>query len=394
MTYQPEPVVKIVAFGDEYSLHAKEHFEFLAKHGLELSARFFSFVDRAKLEHFDNLPTEEYRKKLGELSDSQVVYNVSNAPKKSLQRYADMAKDYGVKANDVGSPLGKQWIGAASVSDIAKVTNGVVRAANALDTRIIRMFSFYPGTRENPMAANRNEQYRDAIALLRYVGRDLKRAGLVGFLENETGLFGNTGYTLRQIIEDITGNPDGLKFFAYHDGANDVRQNKRENAALQSFRELKQFLAGLHIKDAPSDYAIKNGESIETAEWPHSPAGQGDSNYQVILAEFTQIIPRIRRKLKGLGLDGLVPLVLEPHRQHQGKYGGFTGSLYMESIMALRGLLDGINRGVNVHNSEVFNMYQGEGDKIVSTRQSRLKKGIPYRPLLDIPDRPLLTRAV
>ncbi len=65
------------------------------------------------------------------------------------------------------------------------------------------------------------------------------------------------------------------------------------------------------------------------------PADQGDSGHELILRNFSEVIPRLEKRLRRRGVPGVF-LDLEPHLKGGGQFGGFSGPDGLG--VALRGL--------------------------------------------------------
>lgn len=181
----------------------------------------------------------------------------------------------GIRLSALGSPLGK-----ISISDPFEPHfedfKRAVEIGHMMDTKNIRMFSFYLPKDSNPA------DYESAVfeRLGQFV--DYAKANDAVLLhENEKGIYGELAPECRKLMDAFYGD----HFKAVFDFANFV-QCKQDT--LEAYDMLKSFIAYVHVKDA----IWENGEVV--------PAGMGDGNVEKIL-----------RMLIGGGYSGF--LSLEPH---------------------------------------------------------------------------------
>lgn len=185
----------------------------------------------------------------------------------------------GFKISAIGSPIGKIKI-TDDFGPHLKLFRHVIAIAKILETRFIRMFSFYIPAGENP------GQYRDEV-MRRW--REFVQAadgtGLVLLHENEKEIYGDTPERCLDLLQTV--NSDYMR--AIFDPANFVQCDARTYP--DGFRLLKDYVVYLHIKDAVfSDHHVV-------------PAGYGDGK-----------IPEILTELNRSGFEGF--LSLEPHLAH------------------------------------------------------------------------------
>ena len=181
----------------------------------------------------------------------------------------------GITISAVGSPLGK-----ISITDPFEphyeLFQKTVEIAKILNTKYIRMFSFYIPKGEEA------EAYEEAVferlgAFVEYA----KAHDIVLLHENEKGIYGDTAPHCKKLMEQFYGD----HFKAIFDFANFVQVGQN---TLEAFELMKPYIHYLHVKDA----------LMETEEVV--PAGQGDGHVEEIL-----------RILFADGFDGV--LSLEPH---------------------------------------------------------------------------------
>lgn len=214
--------------------------------------------------------------------------NGKNLTQYSLDEVRDIKKQLdarGFKLSSVGSPIGKIKItdDFAPHLDLFKHT---VEIARIMETKYIRMFSFYIPDGEDP------SKYRDEVMnRWRQFIKAAEGTGLVLLHENEKGIYGDTPERCLDLLETL--DCDYLK--AVFDPANFVQCNVHTYP--EAFDLLKEYVVYLHIKDAVySDHHVV-------------PAGSGDGKVKEILAA-----------LYDRGFEGF--LSLEPHL---ADFVGFSG---------------------------------------------------------------------
>lgn len=235
---------KFSGFSDEIASDIKTQFEVLGKLGIK---------------YFE--PRGVDGKNIADLSDSEAV---------ELKEKMDAA---GIKVSSIGSPIGKIDI----KDDFAphfELFKRVVAIAKILDTKYIRMFSFYNNT---PWTEElKGEVFARLGEMLSYA----KENDVILLHENEKGIYGDNAAHCLEIMEKLYCD----NFKAVFDPANFVQENQDTKEA---FEMLKPYIAYMHIKDAKADGTVV-------------PSGYGEGNVEYILKE-----------LFADGYDGF--LSLEPH---------------------------------------------------------------------------------
>jgi len=214
---------------------------------------------------------------------------------KDIKRQLD---DRGFKISAVGSPIGKIGIkdDFAPHLDLFRHT---VEIAGILETKNIRMFSFYIPKGDNPA------DYRDEVLERWYRFTEVTKGSDLYLLhENEKGIYGDTPERCLDLIEEM--NSRYVK--AIFDPANFVQCDAETYP--KAYEILKEHIVYLHIKDAlHSDHSVV-------------PSGMGDGKVKEIL-----------NSLKDSGFKGF--LSLEPH------LGKFTGFQDLELDSDTRNMPDG-----------------------------------------------------
>ena len=179
----------------------------------------------------------------------------------------------GIKVNSLGSPIGKYDINA-DFEHHFEATKKAIRAAEILDTKYIRMFSFFVSQEEL------SEKRDEVIQRLTAMADEAEMHGITLCHENESRIYGQMPGEVADILTSVP------KLGGIFDPAN-YRMNDADviegiNATLINFKYM-------HIKDA-----VYSTQTI-------MPAGEGEG-------KIGEIIDLINEKN-----DDVVFLTLEPH---------------------------------------------------------------------------------
>lgn len=264
MSYQ-----KISGFSDEISKEIVTQFEVLNK----LNIRYFE-------------PRGIDGKNISTLNDEEV-----------LELKAKM-EQYGIKVSTIGSPIGKIKL-TDSFEEHFEVFKRVVKTAKMLDTKYIRMFSFYHEGGDEWTAEERAE----VIARLKKMIAYAEEQDVILLHENEKAIYGDTADRCIDLMKELYGP----HFKAVFDPANFVQCGQDTKYA---YENLKNYIEYMHIKDA----LFEDGKVV--------PAGCGDGNVEYVL-----------NALMENGYDGF--LSLEPH------LGSFEGLANLELDDKMEGLPKG-----------------------------------------------------
>lgn len=189
----------------------------------------------------------------------------------------------GVRLSALGSPLGKIGIEDDFENHFEEYKQAV-EIAHVMDTKNIRMFSFY-------VPEGRGEFYKQEV--FERIGRFVdyaKNNDVVLLHENEKGIYGEKARECKTLMNEFGGE----HFKAIFDFANFVQADQD---TLEAYELLSEDIAYIHVKDA-----IKGAGQVV-------PAGMGDGNVSEIL-----------KKLYSKGFKGY--LSLEPHLFN---FTGFAG---------------------------------------------------------------------
>ena len=140
------------------------------------------------------------------------VKNVMKLTKNEIQKVRHLQNEYGLNVSSMGSPIGKvklldQEDGTknAYVPFKRYLANDVARAcelAHALETKLIRGFSFY-----HPKGTDPRNHIRQAADQLAQIAEACHRSDLTFGLEVEPNLVGENGHLLAEFIARSTIRP-------------------------------------------------------------------------------------------------------------------------------------------------------------------------------------------
>lgn len=210
--------------------------------------------------------------------------NISKLTEEEMYGLKALMDEYGIKASSIGSPIGKIKV-TEDFEEHLEVLKNVVKAAKILETRYIRVFSFYHGTEAEWTKEERLEVFKRMRIMVDYA-RD---QDVILLHENEKDIYGDTADRCLELMKEFYGP----NFKAIFDPANFVQAGEDTKNA---YDVMKPYIGYMHIKDA------------RKAEGDVMPAGVGDGNVEYILCD-----------LFASGYDGF--LSLEPHL---GKFKGLA----------------------------------------------------------------------
>ena len=221
--------LKISAFADEYADSAEEQLQALKHFG----------IGHIEVRHLNG-------KNISVLSRKEV-----NDAKKAFD-------NLGIKVSAIGSPLGKIKLDG-SMEDHLETARRVFEYANVLETRFVRMFSFYAPDGKN--IVDMKSEVFDALERLVVVARE---HGVTLCHENEANIYGDIPSRCKELIDHFGGE---LK--CVFDMGNFVLEGV--DPYNEAYPKLKNDIAYFHIKDALEEGAIV-------------PAGKGDAKIKEILS--------------------------------------------------------------------------------------------------------------
>ncbi len=229
-------------------------------------------------------------------------HNVLELDDNQLRQARDLLRERGFGISAIGSPIGKSELTQPLDFELERLDRAVT-AAQALGTRMIRVFSFF--IRDGAF-----EQHRDEVLRrMRVLTERAEAAGMTLVHENEKGIYGDIPERCHEIVATIDSPALRMAF----DPANFVQVGVRPME--QGWPLLASLTTHIHIKDARFSGEVR-------------PAGEGEGEIGKLLAA-----------LVDRGYQGF--LTLEPHLQIAGPAGGWSGEQGMRTAVgALRRLLD------------------------------------------------------
>lgn len=239
--------------------------------------------------------------------------NISEyTPQEAKAIHARLA-DRGFAVSALGSPIGKIGINDPFAPHLDAFRR-LIDVAHELDTRYIRMFSFFTPQGEDP-AIYRDEVMQRLSALV----EANRGSGVTLLHENEKAIYGDTPERCLDILKVFDGD-----ILCTYDPSNFV-QCGADNA--RAYAMLAPYIRYLHVKDS---VYVCNSERIdhgfENVSDAHRPAGQGDGKVEWILSQLVQA-----------GFEGFASI--EPHLSNNPNVPGTGADKFTVATSALRGLL-------------------------------------------------------
>jgi len=230
--------------------------------------------------------------------------NVAKMEDDDVVRVRQVCASFGVKVACLGSPVGKSPL--AEPIDFEKGNLARLMAiGKMLDTRFIRIFSFYPA--DVSTNAHYDQHVAEAADRLGVLAGLAEKEGFILVLENEKGIVTDTPERCLAVLKAV--NSPALR--CAWDSANFVQVGV-EKPVDRGWAGLQPYIAYVHIKDA----LLEGGKVV--------PAGEGDGQ-----------LPELLANLKAMNYQGT--LALEPHLKIAGHSAGFSGAEGMElAARALR----------------------------------------------------------
>jgi L-ribulose-5-phosphate 3-epimerase len=192
---------------------------------------------------------------------------------KNIKQHLDAA---GIKVAAIGSPIGKIKINDDLERHMKQFEN-ILNIAHVMETKYVRVFSFYIPLGEQP------ENYTGAVLhRLRAMTEMAQAKGIILTHENEKDIYGDTARRCLYIIKSI----NSPFFKAVFDPANFIQCG--EQSIPDALALLQDYVVYVHIKDA----LARDGSNV--------PAGAGDARIKELIVA-----------LRGMDYSGF--LTLEPH---------------------------------------------------------------------------------
>lgn len=233
--------------------------------------------------------------------------NVLHLDDDEVAKVRQICAEHEVTVSCIGSPVGKSPITQPIEHEMSNLSR-IFQIAAALDTRRVRIFSFYPpDTHTN---AHYDQYVAAAISRLARLTEMAQREDFYLLLENEKEIVGDTIERCHTLVSAI--DSPHLRFL--WDPANFVQVGEVEPTR-RGWPSLGPYVSHVHIKDA----LLADG-SVRAA-------GEGDGQVGELLT-----------RLRDDGYRGF--LALEPHLAIAGSSGGFSGIEGLtRAVKALRRLM-------------------------------------------------------
>lgn len=208
---------------------------------------------------------------------------------KEVKEIRQKLDDAGIAVSSLASPIGKISI-LDNFAPHLEHFKHVTELAHVLNTRYIRMFSFFMPDGKDPTA------YKEQVfAQLEQLIRVGKEQDVILLHENEKDIYGDTILRCEEIMKEFYGD----HFKAVFDFANFIQCGQDPQEA---YSVMKPYIEYIHVKDA------------RKADGVIVPAGNGDGKIQEILKDlfeggykgFVSLEPHLTEfeGLKGLEKDG------------------------------------------------------------------------------------------
>lgn len=236
--------------------------------------------------------------------------NVSEMTSNQMAVLKEVLDANGLFTSAVASPIGKVDIGLPVEHEVQRLQR-IISVAERLDTKYIRIFSFYPADGQGP-----DDIREDVLTRMRALAEEAERAGVVLLHENEKGIYGDTPLRVLDIMTSV--NSPALR--VAWDNANFVQVGVKPYT--EGYAMLRPYLDYLQVKDA----MMATGTVV--------PAGEGDGELEATIAA-----------LKADGYAGFASL--EPHLDSAHELGGFSGPVAFGVAARAFGLL-AANNGIEL----------------------------------------------
>ena len=237
--------------------------------------------------------------------------NILDLDREQLAAAVALLRERDFHVSAIGSPIGKSNLTLPREYEMERLERAIV-AAEALDTPLIRVFSFYI---PEGQAAEHREEVLGRMAAL--AGRAAE-AGMTLVHENEREIYGDIPERCADLMRTV-GSPALRNAF---DAANFVQVGVRPMD--EGWPLLAGYTNHIHIKDA-----VFADKSVRAA-------GEGDGQ-----------VPELLQALADQGYEGF--LTVEPHLKVAGPFGGFSGEEGMRvAIRALRRLIEAVPGDIRV----------------------------------------------
>ena len=192
--------------------------------------------------------------------------NIIFHEQETVERIKHRLDAAGIKVSSIGSPLGKIGIDERFEKHFEDFKRAV-EVAHYMNSRYIRMFSFYVPQKESLENEGKWEEIKKEV--FNRIGRFVDYANnndIILLHENEKGIFGEKAPECLELMKNFYGN----HFKAIFDFANFVQAGQN---TLEAYKLLKDYIVYIHVKDA----RMTDGKVM--------PAGYGDGHVKEILSD-------------------------------------------------------------------------------------------------------------
>lgn len=214
--------------------------------------------------------------------------NVSELEPEQVATLKEVLDEKGLKVSAVASPIGKVDVSLPVDHELQRLRQ-IISVAKGLDTKYIRIFSFYPAEGQSA------DGFRtDVLVRMGALAALAEEFGVVLLHENEKGIYGDTPERVLDIMKTV----DSPALRVAWDNANFVQVGVKPYT--DGYAMLRPYLEYFQVKDALSS----TGEVV--------PSGEGDGELDATIAA-----------LRADGFSGFASL--EPHLASAHELGGFSG---------------------------------------------------------------------
>lgn len=254
------------------------------------------------------------------------VRNILDLEPAERQQLRNRLDDYGLAVSSIGSPIGK--IRIADIEDgsgnryvpfpeyLDQDLRRAVEAAEDLDCRLIRGFSFY-----HPRGSDPEDWFNASVERLGQIAGICDRHGLTFGLEVEANLIGHTGDRLARIHEAVSSPALVLVF----DGGNLVTQGMGRDQVRAQFHAMLPGLGWMHVKDYRGPSNHRQGWIDEEQLAHFVPADCGEAGHRTLFEDLKPRLAELTGRLQQRGIPGFF-VDLEPHLKGGGQFGGYSGA--------------------------------------------------------------------
>lgn len=235
--------------------------------------------------------------------------NVLDLSDEQVERIRQVLQAHSIQVAAIGSPIGKVSIDSPFEAELQRLERAIT-IAQALQTRYIRIFSYYPPATLHEVGFDWAIYRDEVLRRMRTLGERAREAGITLLHENEKDIYGDT---IARCVDLMRETGDNVHFRAVFDPANFIQCGQVPFP--DAYEALRPWLAYVHVKDA-----LTSGRVVA--------AGEGSAQW-----------PAFLERLRVDGYDGCFSL--EPHLVAAGHLGGFSGpELFHYAAHALRGRLE------------------------------------------------------